>query len=150
MLRDYIFYLVYFLVSKWDTFSTIFDDFGGSLIDTDALMDTMSADKDFKSRSGDKPRMINGYWENWANPLIPIKGSVPTSPEYYMNDFKANTHIFFSFLTLAKNMTDPNQTPYWDGKAIYDSYYEVDILEIMKPSTKYNPYHEGRDRILAM
>ena len=45
--------------------------------------------------------MINGYWENWKGPINP-KGWSNADPNYYVDDFRANTHIFYSFLTLAK------------------------------------------------
>ena len=66
--------------------------------------------------------MINGYWENWTGAINPKQAHGISDPYYYMDDFKANTHIFYSFLTLHKtpNPDDP-KSEVWDGKAIYES-----------------------------
>jgi len=96
--------------------------------------------------------MVNGYWENWRNPLNPQPGLNHTDPLYYVDAFGGNTHIFYSFLTLVKNAAaKPSPAKeHWDGSAIYDSYTAADILEVMKPPPSHNPYSQQRNKILAM
>lgn len=76
--------------------------------------------------------MINGYWENWVGALNNRSDSV-ADPNYYKDDFKAMTHIFYSFLTLAKvpNPDEPQKAG-WDGLAIYESMTQANIMDVMK------------------
>jgi len=77
------------------------------------------------------PKYISGYWENWKGPIQPGPGTTK-DPSHYENDFGPMTHIFYSFLTLAK-IPNPDGPPvaYWDGLAIYESMTQVDIMEVL-------------------
>ena len=79
--------------------------------------------------------VIGGYWENWKAPLNPT-GSDTHSPEYYGNDINNFNHIYYSFLTLAKvpNPDTPAKAQ-WDGKAIYESMTQDDVLTVMKSTS---------------
>ena len=77
--------------------------------------------------------MINAYWENWTGAINPKANNGVSDPNYYIDDFRANTHIFYSFLTLAKTPNpDAPQAAYWDGIALYESMTQADVLEVMK------------------
>lgn len=66
-------------------------------------------------------KFINGYYENWTSG-INMRSHAVADPNYYIDDFAAMTHVFYSFLTLAKVPNpDHPQVAHWDGHAIYES-----------------------------
>lgn len=81
-------------------------------------------------------RTIGGYWENWNPAIMPGKGMI-SDPAYYKNDLANLTHVYYSFLTLAKNPS-PDSPPqeYWDGEGLYESMTAEDVMTVM---TKTDP-----------
>lgn len=96
--------------------------------------------------------IISGYWENWRDPLDP--GSSDSSdPAYYANDIENFNVVYYAFLTLVQ-VPDPSSPPdeQWDGKSIYESVTQADIIEVMTETdpTSDNPYNWQRVNILAL
>lgn len=60
-------------------------------------------------------KFISSYWENWALSLNPQSTDLG-SPNYYLDDFRGSTHIFYSFMTLDK-VPDPDHPRHatWNG-----------------------------------
>jgi len=85
-------------------------------------------------------KMINGYYENWVDPVNPGSGG-SESPSYYKNDIASANHVLYSFLTFD---TYPNPDypaeKYWNGKAIYESMTAADVIEVM---TETHPHWEN-------
>jgi len=53
-------------------------------------------------------------------------------PNHYVNDLGPMTHVFYSFLTLAKSpKADSPPNEYWDGLAIYESMTAADIMTVL-------------------
>lgn len=80
-------------------------------------------------------KVIGGYLENWHKPY--------TIPKHY-------THVYYSFITL-----DPHPNPdkphaiQWDGKAIYESMAQADVLKVMETTDPVwdNPYNWQKNSI---
>ncbi|WP_144242733.1 hypothetical protein [Candidatus Francisella endociliophora] len=74
-----------------------------------------------------------GYWENWKGAQQAPAGTSNSEAEYYSVDVAPYSHVFYSFLTLAKSPNPDNPSnSYWDGSAIYESMTAGDVLEFMK------------------
>ena len=75
--------------------------------------------------------MIIGYWENWTAPINPGPGT-PSDSTYYLQDTQNLTHVFYSFLTLAKN-PNPDAPPqtHWDGLAIYETMTLHNVIDVV-------------------
>ncbi len=106
----------------------------------------------FSPLSGSCKIIIGGYWENWTSAINP--GSESTSDTtYYENDLSPFSHVYYSFLTLAKTPNSdipPNKQ--WDGISIYESMTQADVIDVMTETdpTWDNPNNWQRVKIQAM
>jgi len=97
-------------------------------------------------------KMINGYYENWIEPVNPGGGG-SESPSYYKNDIASANHVIYSFLTFD---TYPNPDypaeKYWNGKAIYESMTAADVIKVMTETHPHweNEYEWQRAVIVAL
>ena len=153
MFRDIILYIAYFLIGKWQESLDFINEFDtvGAVNQYLGIQQPQPLQDPPKGNNG--KYMINGYWENWNPALSPRPSSGTSDPNYYVDDFKPNTHIFYSFLTLAKvpNPYTPQQAS-WDGKAIYESMTQADILQVLEDTDPHwkNDYYWQKVKIVAM
>lgn len=97
-------------------------------------------------------KYISGYWENWKNAYNPGEGST-SDASYYKNDIEPMTHVYYSFLNLAKN-PNPYSPPasYWNGEALYESISAENVLTVMTKTDPLwsNPAEWQRVKIAAL
>ena len=97
-------------------------------------------------------KQINGYYENWRQPVTPGEGG-STSPDYYKYDIESVNHVLYSFICLDPHPNpDYPATKYWDGNALYESMTSADVITVMNETDPHweNPYEWQRSKIAAL
>jgi len=97
-------------------------------------------------------KQINGYYENWRQPVTPGGGG-SSSPSYYSNDIASCNHVLYSFICLDQHPNpDFPATKYWNGKALYESMTAADVIVVMTETDPHweNPYEWQRTKVAAL
>ena len=99
-----------------------------------------------------KPKMINGYYENWRAPINRGEGETK-DPSFYRHDIASLTHVFYSFLCLDRRPNpDIPAKKHWNGKALYESMTAANVIDVMTEKLPRwdNQYEWQRSKIAAL